>query len=49
MIIAHSHLIAVTLCVVTMFCWGSRTITLKMEPRTYGFGLYYWDQVIGYG
>lgn len=31
-----------------MLCWGSWANTLKMEPRSYGFGLFYWDQAIGY-
>ena len=44
----HSYGIAVALCVLTMICWGSHANTLKMEPRSYGFSLYYWDQAIGY-
>lgn len=48
MIIVHSYTMAVALCVLTMMCWGSHANTLKMEPRAYGFPLYYWDQAIGY-
>jgi len=48
MIIVHSYWIAVSLCVLTMMCWGSHANTLKMEPRSYAFPLYYWDQAIGY-
>lgn len=48
MIIVHSYPLAVALCILTMFCWGSWANTLKMEPKTYGFGLFYWDQAIGY-
>jgi glucose uptake protein len=48
MMIVHSYPIAVMLCIVTMFCWGSWANTLKMEPRSYGFPLFYWDQAIGY-
>jgi glucose uptake protein len=48
MIVVHSYPIAVALCVLTMFCWGSWANTLKMEPRSYGFGLFFWDQAIGY-
>lgn len=48
MMIVHSYWIAVALCVLTMMCWGSHANTLKMEPRSYGFPLYYWDQGIGY-
>lgn len=48
MIIVHSYPLAVALCILTMFCWGSWANTLKMEPKSYGFGLFYWDQAIGY-
>ena len=48
MMIVHSYPIAVALCVLTMMCWGSHANTLKMEPRSYAFPLYYWDQAIGY-
>jgi glucose uptake protein len=48
MMMVHSYGIAVALCVLTMMCWGSHANTLKMEPRSYGFPLYYWDQAIGY-
>lgn len=48
MITVHSYPLAVALCVLTMMCWGSWANTLKMEPRSYGFSLFYWDQAIGY-
>ena len=48
MILVHSYPIAVALCILTMFCWGSWANTLKMEPRSYPFSLFYWDQAIGY-
>jgi len=48
MMIVHSYPIAVTLCMLTMVCWGSWANTLKMEPPSYGFSLFYWDQAIGY-
>ena len=48
MTIVHSYSLAVLLCILTMFCWGSWANTLKMEPRTYSFPLFYWDQGIGY-
>jgi len=48
MTMVHSYWIAIALCVLTMMCWGSHANTLKMEPRSYGFSLYYWDQAIGY-
>ncbi|HEY1801304.1 MAG TPA: AcrB/AcrD/AcrF family protein, partial [Terriglobales bacterium] len=48
MMTVHSYPIAVALCVLTMVCWGSWANTLKMEPRSYAFSLFYWDQAIGY-
>lgn len=48
MMLVHSYAVAVALCVLTMICWGSHANTLKMEPRSYGFSLYYWDQAAGY-
>src|SRR4051812_8715071 len=48
MILVHSYPIAIMLCIVTMFCWGSWANTLKLEPRSYAFPLFYWDQAIGY-
>lgn len=48
MITVHSYPLAVVLCFLTMLCWGSWANTLKMEPRSYGFSLFYWDQGIGY-
>lgn len=48
MITVHSYPIAVMLCILTMFCWGSWANTLKLEPKSYSFPLFYWDQTIGY-
>ena len=48
MMMIHSYPIAVLFCILTMFCWGSWANTLKMEPKSYGFPLFYWDQAIGY-
>ena len=48
MMIVHSYPLAVALCILTMMCWGSHANTLKMEPKTYAFPFYYWDQAIGY-
>lgn len=48
MTIVHSYPLAVGLCILTMFCWGSWANTLKMEPRSYPFSLFYWDQGVGY-
>ena len=48
MIVVHAYPLAVLLCILTMFCWGSWANTLKLEPRSYSFSLFYWDQMIGY-
>ena len=48
MTIVHSYPVAVMFCVLTMLCWGSWANTLKMEPRSYSFSLFYWDQAVGY-
>jgi glucose uptake protein len=48
MMIVHSYPLAVALCMLTMVCWGSWANTLKMEPPSYGFPLFYWDQAAGY-
>ena len=48
MMIVHSYPLAVALCMLTMVCWGSWANTLKMEPPSYGFSLFYWDQAVGY-
>jgi len=47
MFIVDSYTLAVSLCVVTMVCWGSHANTLKLTPN-YHFSYYYWDQSIGY-
>lgn len=44
---AHSYLVAVLLCVLTMICWGSWANTQKLAARTWRFELYYWDFVAG--
>ena len=48
MTVVHAYPIAVMLCILTMFCWGSWANTLKLEPKSYSFSLFYWDQAIGY-
>ena len=39
--------LAVVLCVVTMFCWGSWGNTQKLAGKTWRYELFYWDYVIG--
>jgi glucose uptake protein len=38
---------AVTMCVVTMLCWGSWANTQKLAGREWPFQLFYWDYAIG--
>lgn len=47
MYIVSSYLMAVALCVVTMFCWGSWANTQKLTQKSWRFELFYWDYVIG--
>ena len=42
-----NYTLAVALCVVTMFCWGSWGNTQKLAGKTWRFELFYWDYVIG--
>ncbi len=42
-----TYTLAVALCVVTMFCWGSWGNTQKLAGKTWRFELFYWDYVIG--
>ena len=41
------YILAVVLCVVTMFCWGSWGNTQKLAGKTWRYELFYWDYVIG--
>jgi glucose uptake protein len=47
MFIVESYPIAVTLCVVTMLCWGSWANTQKLATKEWRFQLFYWDYAIG--
>ncbi len=47
MFIVESYTLAVVLCVVTMFCWGSWGNTQKLAGKTWRYELFYWDYVIG--
>ncbi len=42
-----TYALAVALCVVTMFCWGSWGNTQKLAGKTWRFEFFYWDYVIG--
>ena len=47
MFIVQSYPLAVVLCVVTMFCWGSWANTRKLAAKDWRFELFYWDYAIG--
>ena len=47
MLTIHSYPIAVTLCFLTMVCWGSWANTLKLAAPSWRFERFYWDFVIG--
>ena len=47
MIIVQSYPIAVTMCFITMICWGSWANTQKLAGKEWGFQLFYWDYAIG--
>jgi glucose uptake protein len=47
MFIPQTYSLAVILCIVTMFCWGSWGNTQKLAGKSWRFELYYWDYVIG--
>lgn len=47
MFIVSNYGLAVLLCVVTMFCWGSWGNTQKLASKTWRYEYFYWDYVIG--
>jgi glucose uptake protein len=47
MYVVHSYALAVILCVVTMFCWGSWANTRKLANKSWRFELFYWDYTLG--
>ncbi len=47
MVIVQNYALAVTLCVVTMLCWGSWANTQKLASRSWRFELFYWDYALG--
>lgn len=42
-----NYTLAVALCVVCMFCWGSWGNTQKLAGKTWRYELFYWDYVLG--
>ena len=47
MFIVESYPLAVAMCVVTMFCWGSWANTQKLASSEWQFQLFYWDYSLG--
>ncbi len=47
MFIVESYALAVTMCLITMLCWGSWANTQKLAGGKWLFQLFYWDYVIG--
>lgn len=47
MYIVENYGMAVFLCFITMFCWGSWGNTQKLAAKTWRYELFYWDYVIG--
>ncbi len=47
MFIVENYSLAILLCVVTMFCWGSWANTTKLTTKDWRFELFYWDYGFG--
>ena len=47
MFIVENYTLAVFLCIITMFCWGSWANAQKMASKSWPFPLFYWDYTIG--
>jgi glucose uptake protein len=47
MFIPESYGLAVVLCFLTMFCWGSWANTQKLATKKWPFPLFYWDYSLG--
>jgi glucose uptake protein len=47
MLIVHSPAVAISLCFVTMLCWGSWANTQKLATKEWRFQLFYWDYAVG--
>jgi glucose uptake protein len=47
MFIVENYSLAIALCMITMFCWGSWANTTKLTAKTWRFELFYWDYGIG--
>ncbi len=47
MFIVENYSLAILLCIVTMFCWGSWANTTKLTSKDWRFELFYWDYGFG--
>ena len=47
MFIVETYAVAVLMCILTMFCWGSWANTQKLASKEWKFQLFYWDYAIG--
>ena len=47
MFIPASYTLAVSLCFITMLCWGSWANTQKLASKSWPFPLFYWDYSLG--
>src|SRR5664279_3630305 len=47
MFIVDNYGLAIVLCVITMFCWGSWANTTKLTNKEWRFELFYWDYGFG--
>ncbi len=47
MFIVQTYSLAIILCVITMFCWGSWANTTKLTTKAWRFELFYWDYGFG--
>ena len=47
MFYVSNYTVAVALCVVCMFCWGSWGNTQKLAGKSWRYELFYWDYVVG--
>jgi glucose uptake protein len=47
MLTVESYRVAISMCIVTMLCWGSWANTQKLASKEWRFQLYYWDYALG--
>jgi glucose uptake protein len=47
MVVVESYTIAISMCFITMLCWGSWGNTQKLASKEWSFQLFYWDYSIG--